>query len=115
MSEVQSGKPGVPITFSSSTSDDVWHDDKGPDSFESWDFDVLSEDGRQALILSFYDNYPFSPRYYEVPRIPDGHIKFDAGGKCPAVTLVYSVDEKIVLNAVNEFRTDEFVSKGEGV
>jgi hypothetical protein len=115
MSEVQSDKREVPITFSSSAGDDGWHDDEGPDSFESWHFDVLSEDGREALIVSFYDNYPYSPRYYEATKIPDGHIKPYSGEKCPAVTLVYSVDGQMVLNAVNEFRTDEFVSKKVGV
>lgn len=115
MSEVQSDKTGVPITFSSSASDDVWHDDKGADAFEAWHFDVLSDDGRQALIVSFYDNYPFSPRYYNREKKSNGQAEIDRHSKCPAVSLVYSVDGKMVLNAVNEFQPYEFVSKREGV
>ena len=115
MSEVQSDKRGVPIIFSSSVRDDVWHDDKGADSFESWHFDALSEDGRQALIVSFYNNYPYSPRYYNVEKRSNGQEGALGSPKCPAVSLVYSVDGKILLNAVNEFGSDEFASKSGGV
>src|SRR4030095_3861177 len=111
MSEFRSDTRGVPITFSSSASDDVWHDDKGPDSFEAWHFDALSDDGRQALIVSFYDNYPFSPRYYDSPSTSPGDLETNGRRKCPAVSLVYSVDGKVVLNAVNEFHPEEFSSK----
>lgn len=111
MSEFRSDKRGVPITFSSSARDDVWHDDKGPDAFEAWHFDALSDDGRQALVVSFYDNYPFSPRYYNGEPMSQASGEPVVRPKCPAVSLVYSVDGKVVLNAVNEFHPQEFNSK----
>ena len=115
MSEFRSDKRVVPITFSSSARDDVWHDDKAPEAYEGWHFDALSDDGRQALIVSFYDNYPLSPRYHQNPPVTNGQTPTETCLKCPAVSLIYSVDGKVVLNAINEFNTNEFSSKREGI
>src|SRR4051812_9838294 len=88
----------VPIAFSSRLNSNVWHDERAAGSFEAWHFDALSDDGRQALIISFYDNYPFSPRYFlNDGRSPSGPQR------CPAVSLVYSIDGNVAVSAVNEF------------
>jgi len=99
----------VPIAFSSSLQDDVWHEERGAGSFEAWHFDALSDDGRQALIISFYDNYPFSPRYYL-----DDRVLPSVSRRCPAVSLVYSVDGNIAVSAVNEFEPNE-ISPSTGI
>jgi hypothetical protein len=103
--------PAFPITFSSSVADDGWHAQKGPYAFESWHFDALSDDGRQALVISFYDNYPFSPRYFS----PE-HESIDGlnAEPHPAISLVYSVDGKPVINAVNEFDASDFSTLSKG-
>ena len=94
-----------PITFSSSVADDVWHAQKGRYAFESWHFDALSDDGRQALVISFYDNYPFSPRYFYPERESNDGLETEPH---PAISLVYSVDGKPVINTVNEFDAADF-------
>ncbi len=100
-----------PITFSSSVADDVWHAQKGRYAFESWHFDGLSDDGSEAIVISFYDNYPFSPRYFQ----PTRRAHEDGENLHPAVSLVYSVGGKPVLSAVNEFAADGFATQAEGV
>jgi hypothetical protein len=112
MSSANGEHQAFPITFSSSVADDVWHAQKGQFAFESWHFDGLSEDGRQALIISFYDNFPFSPRYFH-PERREG--KVDGVHPHPAVSLVYSVDGKPVLSAVNEYSSAGFSTSTEGV
>ena len=52
------------VSFCSSLKDDRWHNLSGPNAFESWHFDAVSDDGREALVITFYDNYVLSPRFY---------------------------------------------------
>src|SRR5215218_6606564 len=58
-------KPDVPekFSFSSSVSDDVWHPKRGTQAYEWWYFDALSDNGKDALVIIFLDNFIFSPRY----------------------------------------------------
>ena len=110
MSENQRFQPESSVSFCSSLKDGTWHDLTGPHSFERWHFDAVSDDGREALVITFYDNYVLSPRYYEHQRSNaavngDGaNIKF----RFPALSFVYSVDGKTVLSSVHEYRQDEF-------
>lgn len=81
-------------------------------AFDSWHFDALSDDGREALLVTFNDNYPFSPRYFREAKhasTPDApEIRF------PTVTFAYSVDGKSIIRSVNEFRPSEFSAAPDG-
>lgn len=87
---------------------------RGPGSaFECWHFDALSDDGREALVITFNDNYPYSPRYFRESK--RGYTAMDASERrFPAVTFTYSVNGRIVLRAVNEFRSSDFSARRNG-
>ncbi|MBA2735921.1 MAG: hypothetical protein H0U50_03930, partial [Pyrinomonadaceae bacterium] len=51
------------FSFSSSIAADVWHPKKDAKAYEWWYFDALSDDGSEALVIIFLDNFIFSPRY----------------------------------------------------
>ncbi len=109
MLEITEIKSAGTINVCSSLKDNVWHDQAGGSAFESWHFDALSDDGREALVITFNDSYSFSSRHYRHERT--GNVESAAEAKrFPAVTFTYSVDGKIVMRAVNEFRTDEFAA-----
>lgn len=114
MSENQGSNSIPSIGFYSSLKDDVWHDQKGRNAFESWHFDALSDDGREALVITFDDSYSFSSRYYRQEKSGNGASGVD-GKRFPAVTFTYSVDGKVVMRAVNEFRADEFSANQAGI
>jgi len=73
---------------------------------ETWHFDALSDDGREAVVVTFNDDYPFSPRAFRA--------RMRANGECaetyPAVTLTYAVDGRILVRTVNEFEAAYFTS-----
>jgi carotenoid 1,2-hydratase len=104
--------PGVnsrsSASFISSIRDDVWHGRSDRHSFERWHFDALSDDGREALIIAFYDNYPFSPRNFGRRHVASANVN---SGQFPAVTFLYSVDGEIVMQAVNEWSFDRFSAR----
>ena len=54
------------FVFSSSVAADVWHPQKNPKAYEWWYFDALSDDGREAIVIIFLDNFIYSPRYNNV-------------------------------------------------
>ncbi|MEP6788080.1 MAG: hypothetical protein ABJB40_06600 [Acidobacteriota bacterium] len=112
MSENQQITAVPSIGFCSSLKDDVWHDQKGRNAFESWHFDALSDDGREALIITFDDSYSFSSRYYRQERNGNG-ASSDDRKRFPAVSFTYAVDGRVVMRAVNEFRADEFTANQE--
>ena len=51
------------FAFSSSVEADVWHAEKPAEAYEWWYFDALADGGNEAVVISFLDNYIFSPRY----------------------------------------------------
>ena len=57
MSDETTQRSASQISVCSSLSDDTWHNLAGPNAFESWHFDGLSDDGREAVVIAFYDNY----------------------------------------------------------
>ena len=103
-----------PIIFSSCLKEDRWHNQSGSKSFERWHFDALSDDGREALVIKFYDNYVFSPRYFQQSRKQNGH-PITHEERCPAISFAYSLDGKVILQATNEFRVGEFIASDDGV
>ena len=114
MSEIQEIKSTRSIAFFSSLKDDVWHDQEGRNAFESWHFDALSDDGREALVITFHDNYRFSPRYFQQERSKNANSS-EVTHRFPVISFAYSVDGKVVLRSANEFRRDEFSADKETV
>lgn len=92
------------IAFLSSLKDD--EPGGSTSGYSVWRFDALSDDGREALIIDFYDNYPLSSRFYRAAAthgpVPESF---------PAVSFTYWADGKPALRAVNEFCARDFMSK----
>ncbi|MFT3745467.1 MAG: hypothetical protein QM785_14395 [Pyrinomonadaceae bacterium] len=107
MAEINGSQPTNNVSFCSSLKDDVWHSLAGPNAFESWHFDAVSDDGREALVIAFYDNYVLSPRFILNSR-SDPNVTFSGRHRFPAVSFVYSVDGRPVLSAVNEYIEGDF-------
>lgn len=93
------------VSFCSSVADERWHDLDGTKSFESWHFDAVSDDGREAIAVAFYDNYVLSPRFYSNSSGDGTSIKIH---KYPAVSFLYARNGKPVFSTVNEFLAGEF-------
>ena len=113
MSEPQNNTTGE-LAFSSSLKEARWHDQQGHNAFERWHFDALSDDGREALVIAFHDNFGLSPRYFSQERSVNGGSSQSAQ-KFPAVSFSYSVDGKTVFRTVNEFGPDEFSAPDDGI
>lgn len=99
-------RPADPLTservnFCSSLRDDGWHAGKRPKAYEWWYFDALSDDGREALVIIFLDNFVYSPRY----NAKDGK---NGGERFPAVSFTYFNDGKPVYRTVREFPENLF-------
>ena len=112
MPENPGANPRSSPSFISSLKDDVWHGRAGRQSFERWYFDALSDDGREALIIAFYDNYPFSPRYFNRRLMAAANVN---SGQFPAVTFLYAVDGEVEMQAVNEWSFDRFSARMDNV
>lgn len=109
MAETRDDQSAGEVSYCSSLADDVWHGLAGSNAFESWHFDAVSDDGREALAIAFYDNYPLSPRFHDLSKgDEDENGTSRSSERCPAVSLVYSVDGKAVLDGVNEYGANEF-------
>lgn len=90
-------------TFCSSVQRDVWHDQAGPKAYEWWYFDALSDDGREAVFITFADNYVFSPRYAAAQTAEQGgRLRF------PAITFLYAIDGEVIFKTVHEFTERQF-------
>ena len=112
MAEINAAPPNTLVSFCSSLKDDKWHDQPGAKAFESWHFDAVSDDGREALVIVFYDNYVLSPRYFE-----NHNFEVEANGgidvsksRFPAISFAYSVDGKTVISSISEYGSDAFSS-----
>ncbi len=90
------------FAFSSSIKDDVWHPQKDDKAYEWWYFDALSDDGREAIIIVFLDNFIYSPRYNQESTRITGNVR------CPAVSFTYFRDGKAVYKATTEFHASDF-------
>lgn len=109
MSETNGHQSSTDVSFCSSLKDDVWHDLAGPNAFESWHFDAVSDDGREALVITFYDNYVLSPRFY-VNSATQPNVVQSGKHRFPAISFVYSIGGKPVLSAINEYIDGDFIS-----
>ncbi len=103
------------FSFTSSIAADVWTPKMNAKAYEWWYFDALSDDGRDAVVIIFLDNFIFSPRYNraKVASISNKEINLQSQipnpkSNVPAVAFTYYRDGKPVYRAINEFRSDEF-------
>lgn len=96
------------FSFSSCVKSDVWHPEKDAKGYEWWYFDALSDDGKDAVVIIFLDNFIFSPGYNSLT-----HKNLLDGKKFPALAFVYYRDGKPVYRAINEFKADEFEASTE--
>lgn len=113
--------------FSSSVAADVLHPKKSEKAYEWWYFDALSDDGREAVVIIFLDNFVFSPRYNSAqssksqvpgPRSEDQNKNTPAEtcnpqSRCPAVAFTYYRNGKPVYRAINEFPAKDFEASEE--
>ena len=109
------------LAFSSSIKNSVWHPKKKPEGYEWWYFDALSDDGSEAIVVMFLDNFILSPHYnshsssHSTSEEPL-HTTTNGNStknKFPAIIFTYYRDGKPVYRASNEFASDKF-SVGEG-
>lgn len=99
MAIVPESTSAVKFAFSSNVAADVWHPQKDSKAYEWWYFDALSDDGSEAVVIVFLDNFIYSPRYN------DTRVR---GAKFPAVSITYYREGKAVYRAVNEYPESEF-------
>ncbi len=114
MSELLQNNNIGDIAITSSLKGACWRNQPEPGAFERWHFDALSDDGREILIISFHDNFALSPRYFNGHKNANG--KTDSlPKKVPAVSLIYSIDGKVILRSVNELSSDQFAVSADGI
>jgi carotenoid 1,2-hydratase len=85
------------FSISSSITEDVWHQKTSPKAYEWWYFDAVSDDGRDAVVIIFLDNFVFSPQYNS-----------SKNPKVPAVSFTYYRDGKPLYRVHNEFDEKQF-------
>ncbi len=105
--------PKTPLdrfVFSSSIEADVWHPQKDEKAYECWYFDALSDDGKEAVVIVFLDNFIYSPRYNRTNKNknkngqqPDNDLQ-----KFPAVSFTYFRNGKPVYRTINEYSSEAF-------
>ncbi len=107
------------LSFTSSIAADVWHAKPNAEAYEWWYFDALSEDGRDAIVIIFLDNFIFSPQYNRSAQ--SSKFKVQSSGSenqskiqnFPAVAFTYYRDGKPKYRAMNEFSADDFSASAE--
>ena len=120
------------FSFSSSVAGDVWHPKKDAKAYEWWYFDALSDDGSEAVVIIFLDNFIFSPRYNK-PESKDSDSSYAGNfrqrirqslfnpkskiqnpkSKFPAVAFVYYRNGKPLYRAINEYAEKDFSASAE--
>lgn len=106
---------GEKFSYTSDIAGDVWHPKTNPEAFEWWYFDALSEDGRDAVVIIFLDNFIFSPRYNAFNRKSKFFVKKNPRSQSaqtaqavPAIAFTYYRDGKPIYRAINEFPAEDF-------
>src|SRR5215204_3806692 len=100
------------FSFTSSIAADVWSPKTNSKAYEWWYFDALSDDGRDAVVIIFLDNFIFSPRYNRAKASNPKSQTPDSKSTVPAVAFTYYRDGKAVYRAINEFDGSEFSASG---
>ena len=97
------------FVFTSSIASEIWRPKKDSKAYEWWYFDALSDDGREAVVIVFLDNFIYSPSYRD-PLSENGSIVPIEHQGLPAVSFTYFADGKIVYQAQHEYAGTEFHS-----
>ena len=105
------------FSYSSSIAADVWHPKPDARGYEWWYFDALSDDGREAIVVIFLDNFIFSPRYNKAvesreskteSKQPPSALSAPHAPRFPALVFIYYKDGKPLYRAINEFPPEQF-------
>lgn len=98
------------FSFTSSVAADVWTPKPCAEAYEWWYFDAISDDGRDAVVIIFLDNFIFSPRYNRKKGEWENAADKETTPKAnfPAVAFTFYRDGKPFYRAINEFCADEF-------
>lgn len=120
--------------FASSVANDVWHPRQNARGYEWWYFDAVSDDGKDALVVIFLDNFVFSPRYNKLAQSPKFKVQSSKTGSqsaevenspsqipdpesqipnFPALAFIYYRNGKPLYRAVNEFASEDFFADTE--
>ncbi|MCO6512817.1 MAG: hypothetical protein J5I65_18685 [Aridibacter famidurans] len=100
--------PGAKFGFTSSVRDDVWLPGKGPEGYEWWYFDALSDSERESVVVIFLDNFIFSPRYNSLNRKSGKNGSGGSESSFPAVAFFFYRDGKPLYRCINEYPADHF-------
>lgn len=103
------------FSFTSSIAADVWHAKPNSEAYEWWYFDALSEDGRDAVVIIFLDNFIFSPQYNRSVHNSKFKVKNPKSEirNFPAVAFTYYRDGKPKYRAINEFAVEDFAASAD--
>ena len=83
---------------------DVHHPSKPKAGYEWWYFDAISDDGRDAVVIIFLENFIFSPRYNSAAQSGNINRRF------PALAFFHYRDGKAMHRVINEYDESEFTS-----
>ena len=99
------------FSYTSSIDADVWHRKTKPDAFEWLYFDALSDNGRDAVVIIFLDNFVFSPRYNSRLNRRKNKLLGDNSEQFlrhPAVAFIYYRNGKPIYRGINEYLKADF-------
>jgi hypothetical protein len=113
MISVVPSKPTESFVFTSSVRDDVWHPRSDPKAYEWWHFDALSDNGREAILVTFLDNFIYSPRYNrastETPDAKDSvHLT-----RFPAIAFTYFCEGTALYRTTVEYDESEMTASSD--
>lgn len=97
MTEPNENRESRSYTFASSVKDSSWHSSKDPNSYELWRFSALSDDGEQAVAITFIDDLYVYRGGSDAAQL-----------KHPAIDLTYFRGGKVVFRQLAEFEPGSF-------
>jgi carotenoid 1,2-hydratase len=92
------------MSFASSLQAECWSGQTGPKGYQYWYFDALSDDGREAIALAFFDNFVYSPRYNSRENL----------ARTPAIVFCYYRDGKPIYRIAGDFPLCDFAAEPAG-
>ncbi len=103
MISVVPSQPPESFVFASSIKGDVWHRSTDSKSYEWWYFDALSAGGKEAILITFLDNFVYSPRYNRAATDKD-----ELSERFPALSFTYFADGEALYRSTAEHAGTEF-------
>ena len=91
---------------------DLWQPDKNYGAHEWWYFDALSDDGSEAIVIVFFEDLVFSPRYKYLTQTLGESVTPTtppiSPSRLPAVSLLYYRGGKPVYRLLHEYEGTTF-------